>query len=63
MNTGISHIAYDIPKIYLNIEDFSKERQINAEKLKKGLGIHKMAFLDQHEDDTKQFQLIKHHYE
>ncbi|NBC57626.1 MAG: hydroxymethylglutaryl-CoA synthase, partial [Bacteroidetes bacterium] len=50
MNTGISHIAYDIPKIYLNIEDFSKERQINAEKLKKGLGIHKMAFLDQHED-------------
>ncbi|TKS57398.1 hydroxymethylglutaryl-CoA synthase family protein [Mesohalobacter halotolerans] len=50
MNTGISHITYDIPKIYLNIEDFSKERQINAEKLKKGLGIHKMAFLDQHED-------------
>lgn len=50
MNTGISHISFDIPKLFLNIDDFSKYRKINAEKLKKGLGIHKMAFLDRHED-------------
>ncbi|RRO23182.1 hydroxymethylglutaryl-CoA synthase family protein [Flavobacteriaceae bacterium 14752] len=50
MSAGISHIAYDIPKLFLNIEDFSKHRKTNAEKLKKGLGIHKMAFLDQHQD-------------
>lgn len=50
MKTGISYIAYDIPKIYLDIEDFSKERKISSEKLKKGLGIYKMSILDHHQD-------------
>ena len=50
MNIGISCLAYDIPKIYLDIDEFSTVRQIDAEKLKKGLGIYKMAFLDHHQD-------------
>ncbi|SHE35451.1 hydroxymethylglutaryl-CoA synthase [Psychroflexus salarius] len=50
MNVGISHIAFSIPKLYLDVENFSKYRQIDAEKLKKGLGIYKMAFLDHHQD-------------
>lgn len=50
MKAGISHIAYDIPKIYLDIDEFSKNRGVNSEKLKKGLGIYKMAICDVHED-------------
>lgn len=50
MKAGISYLAYDIPKIYLDIEEFSKKRGIDAEKLKKGLGIYKMAICDTHED-------------
>lgn len=50
MNTGISYIDFYIPKIYLDIEEYSKIREINADKLKKGLGIYKMSFLDVHED-------------
>ncbi len=50
MKAGISHLAYDIPKIYLDIEEFSKKRGVDAEKLKKGLGIYKMSICDVHED-------------
>jgi hydroxymethylglutaryl-CoA synthase len=50
MKVGISHLAYDIPKIYLDIEEFSKKRGVDAEKLKKGLGIYKMSICDVHED-------------
>ncbi len=50
MNVGISHIAFSIPKLYLDVKDFSTHRQVDAEKLKKGLGIYKMAFLDHHQD-------------
>jgi len=50
MKAGISYLAYDIPKIYLDIEEFSKNRVVDAEKLKKGLGIYKMSICDVHED-------------
>lgn len=50
MDVGISSLAFDIPKIYLDIDEFSKARHVNAEKLKKGLGIYKMSVLDQHQD-------------
>ena len=50
MNTGISYLDFYIPKIYLDVEEFSSHRNIDANKLKKGLGIHKMSFLDVHED-------------
>ncbi len=50
MKAGISYLAYDIPKIYLDIEEFSENRGIDAEKLKKGLGIYKMSICDTHED-------------
>jgi len=50
MKAGISYITYDIPKIYLDIEEFSKKRGVDAEKLKKGLGIYKMSICDIHED-------------
>jgi hydroxymethylglutaryl-CoA synthase len=50
MTLGISYLSYDIPKIYLDIEEFSKYRNINAEKLKKGLGLYKMSICDVHQD-------------
>ena len=50
MAVGISYLSYDIPKIYLDIEEFSKYRNINAEKLKKGLGLYKMSICDVHQD-------------
>ena len=50
MNVGISYLSYDIPKIYLDIEEFSNKRGVDAEKLKKGLGIYKMSILDKHQD-------------
>jgi len=50
MKAGISYLTYDIPKIYLDIEEFSKKRGVDAEKLKKGLGIYKMSICDIHED-------------
>jgi len=50
MKAGISCLSYDIPRIYLDIEEFSRKRGVNAEKLKKGLGICKMSICDTHED-------------
>jgi len=50
MKAGISYLSYDIPKLYLDIEEFSRKRGVNAEKLKKGLGIYKMSICDTYED-------------
>ncbi|MBP8157784.1 MAG: hydroxymethylglutaryl-CoA synthase family protein [Flavobacterium sp.] len=50
MKAGIDSIAFDIPQLYLPITTLAKNRNIEADKLIKGLGLHKMSFLDVHQD-------------
>lgn len=50
MKVGIDSITFDIPKIYLPITTLADNRNIEADKLIKGLGLHKMSFLDVHQD-------------
>jgi len=50
MNVGIDSIAFDIPKIYLPITSLANQRNIEPEKLIKGLGLQKMSFPDVHQD-------------
>ncbi|MGL2964881.1 hydroxymethylglutaryl-CoA synthase family protein [Flavobacterium sp. RSB2_4_14] len=50
MKVGIDSIAFDIPKIYLPINTLAENRNIEPDKLIKGLGLHKMSFLDVHQD-------------
>ncbi|RXR32181.1 hydroxymethylglutaryl-CoA synthase family protein [Flavobacterium piscinae] len=50
MNVGIDSISFDIPKLYLPISTLAHKRNIEPDKLIKGLGLHKMSFPDQHQD-------------
>ncbi len=50
MKVGIDCFAFDIPKIYLPIKTLAEKRNIEPEKLIKGLGLHKMSFPDVHQD-------------
>jgi len=50
MKVGIDSIAFDIPKIHLPIKVLAENRNIEPEKLVKGLGLHKMSFQDVHQD-------------
>ena len=50
MKTGIDSIAFDIPQLYLPITTLAENRNIEADKLIKGLGLYKMSFLDIHQD-------------
>jgi hydroxymethylglutaryl-CoA synthase len=50
MKVGIDSIAFDLPKIYLPIKVLAENRNIEPEKLIKGLGLHKMSFPDVHQD-------------
>ncbi|MDP5097724.1 MAG: hydroxymethylglutaryl-CoA synthase, partial [Flavobacterium sp.] len=50
MKVGIDAIQFDIPKIYLPISVLAQQRNIEAEKLTKGLGLQKMSFLDVYQD-------------
>ena len=50
MKVGIDSISFDIPKIHLTIKELAKNRNIEPEKLIKGLGLSKMSFLDIHQD-------------
>lgn len=47
---GIDDMAFYVPKIYLDIEELAEKRGIDPNKLKFGLGLHKMALPDAHED-------------
>ena len=47
---GIDDMAFYTPKLYLDIRELSEKRQIAFEKLKEGLGLHKMSLPDAHED-------------
>lgn len=50
MKVGIDSIAIDIPKIHLPIATLAINRNIEPEKLIKGLGLQKMSFPDVHQD-------------
>ncbi len=50
MNVGIDSIHYDIPKIYLPIQELAIQRNIEPDKLTKGLGLQRMSFPDVHQD-------------
>lgn len=50
MKVGIDAIQFDIPKLYLPIKTLAENRNIEPDKLIKGLGLHKMSFLDVNQD-------------
>lgn len=50
MTFGIEAASYHVPSLYLEIKDLAEKRGIEPAKLEKGLGLHKMGFLDVHED-------------
>ena len=49
---GIDAISYYVPSIYLSIEKLSEHRNLDYEKLNKGLGLEKMAIADSNEDPS-----------
>ena len=48
--TGIDAIAFYVPKLYVSMDNLSTARGISAEKLKRGLGLEKMAVPNTDED-------------
>ncbi len=50
MKFGIDAIAFDVAKIHLPIITLAKARNIDPEKLEKGLGLLKMTLPDAHQD-------------
>ena len=49
---GIDAISYYVPSIYLSIEKLSKHRNLDFQKLNKGLGLEKMSIADSNEDTS-----------
>ncbi len=52
MNTGIDAIAFDVAKLHLPIKTLAKARNIDPDKLEKGLGLLKMTLPDAHQDSV-----------
>jgi hydroxymethylglutaryl-CoA synthase len=50
MKVGIDSISFDLPKLHLPIKVLAENRNIEPDKLIKGLGLHKMTFPDVHQD-------------
>ncbi|OXA98967.1 hydroxymethylglutaryl-CoA synthase [Flavobacterium oncorhynchi] len=50
MKTGIDAISFDVANIHLPIKTLAIARNIEPEKLEKGLGLLKMTFPDVHQD-------------
>jgi len=50
MKIGIDAIAFDVAKIHLPIKTLANERNIDPEKLEKGLGLLQMTLPDNHQD-------------
>ncbi|WP_367756577.1 hydroxymethylglutaryl-CoA synthase family protein [Flavobacterium sp. WC2430] len=50
MKVGIDSISFDVAKIHLPITTLAKARNIEPEKLEKGLGLLKMTLADVHQD-------------
>ena len=49
---GIDAISYYVPSIYLSIEKLSEHRNLDFQKLNKGLGLEKLAIADSNEDPS-----------
>lgn len=49
-DVGICDMAFYVPKLYLNIENLAIERNLEYNKLNKGLGLESMRIPDKHED-------------
>ena len=49
---GVDAISYYVPSIYLSIENLSNHRDLDYQKLNKGLGLEKMAIADSNEDPS-----------
>lgn len=52
MNTGIDAIAFDVAKLHLPIKTLAEARNIDPDKLEKGLGLLKMTLPDAHQDSV-----------
>ncbi|SHL68194.1 hydroxymethylglutaryl-CoA synthase family protein [Flavobacterium xanthum] len=52
MKIGIDAITFDVAKIHLPIKTLAKARNIDPEKLEKGLGLLKMTLPDTHQDSV-----------
>lgn len=50
MTVGIDAIQFDVPKLYLPIPELAEQRNIEPDKLTKGLGLQKMSILDVSQD-------------
>ena len=50
MAAGIDDISTYIPKLYVDTEDFARAREVDLDKLRKGLGIYQMAIVDNNQD-------------
>jgi len=50
MKVGIDSITFDIPKLHLPIKILAENRNIEPDKLIKGLGLQKMSFPDVYQD-------------
>ncbi|KDN55147.1 hydroxymethylglutaryl-CoA synthase family protein [Flavobacterium seoulense] len=50
MKTGIDAISFDVAKLHLPIKTLAEARNIEPEKLEKGLGLLKMTLPDTHQD-------------
>jgi hydroxymethylglutaryl-CoA synthase len=50
MKIGIDAIAFDVAKLHLPIKTLAEARNIEPEKLEKGLGLLKMTLPDAHQD-------------
>jgi hydroxymethylglutaryl-CoA synthase len=49
---GVDAASFYVPSLYLEIKDLAEYRGIEPAKLEKGLGLHKMALPDVHEDSA-----------
>ncbi len=47
---GIDDLSFYVPRIYLDLRALAEARELPYEKLAQGLGLHRMALPDAHED-------------
>jgi len=52
MKTGIDAISFDVAKLHLPIKTLAEARNIEPEKLEKGLGLIQMTLPDAHQDSV-----------